>query len=122
MTTEQSLVQATTAAAAVTAASPFSNVYVVIALSATGGALWTMSRMDGLKPWPAAKLFFRSVVIAVVFTTLVAYYLASWLGQPVNWFVGPVAFSIAWVGDQWLELRDKALQGLARLVLGWKKS
>lgn len=104
----------------VVAASPLLGNYATIGLAATFGALWTISRSDlptgisGL--WTAARMFFRSVTLAVVFAGLTAHYVSDWLHHPVHDFLGPVSFFIAWVGDRWIEFRDKSIKAVIGLL------
>lgn len=104
----------------VAAASPLLGAYATISLAATFGALWTISRADlprGLIGyWLAAKMFFRAVTLAIVFSSLAAHYVSSWLDHPVHDFLGPVSFFIAWVGDRWIDFRDRAFKALMGLL------
>lgn len=104
------------AATAATAAGPFFGHYAAIALGAVFGALWTISRADGLSFITAGKLFFRAVSVAMVFSTLIAHYLSEWLKYEVHEFLTPVAFFIAWVGDRWIDIRDRVLESAIHLV------
>lgn len=120
MTSDDSSIAGPMTTMTAVAASPLLGNYATIGLAATFGALWTISRSDlpqGMKGlWQAAKMFFRSVTLAIVFSGLTAHYVSVWLNHPVHDFLGPVSFFIAWIGDRWSEFRDKAFKAILSLV------
>lgn len=114
--------QTTAAALGSAAAAPLFGQYALIGLAAAFGALWTISRTDGLNLWGASKLFFRAVSLAMVFTGIIAHYVSELVHYQIHELLSPIAFTIAWVGDRWLEVRDTGFRMGVRFLLKFKRS
>lgn len=57
----------------------------------------------------AVLLMTRSVLISVVFTSIIATGLGAWFGYPAEKFLVPVAVLLAWIGDDWRRYLDRVV-------------
>lgn len=98
------------------AAGPVLNKYALILLAAFFGAMVTLSRMPQASWWGAVKQIFRSVCFATFLTGFGAYLIALILKTffklqvEAEEFIFPLAFLIAWVGDDLFRLRESGLK------------
>jgi len=103
------------AAAAVLASAPVLGDYVVIVMFAIFGAFVSVSRRVDIvnAPIHGAITMTRAVLISATFSWLAAIWLAARIDLPAVYILAPVAFGIAFVGDDWFRIKDIALDWLA---------
>lgn len=98
------------ATASIATAAPFVGNYSPILVFALLGATIALSRMRGLKAWPAVLFLFRAVSIAAVFAGVAAEWLSHRLHIDAAYLLAPVALAIAVVGDGWFRAKDWLLE------------
>lgn len=105
---------AAAAAGAALGAAPMLGDYVVIVLCAVAGAFVSVSRRDDVAAQPVRSLIamLRGVLISGVFAWLASAWLAARIDLPVVYLIGPVAFGIAFIGDDWFTVKSLALDWL----------
>lgn len=106
---------ATAAAGAVVASAPMLGDYAVIILFAVFGAFVNVSRqrVPGDAPVLAIVAMARGVLISATFSWLASMWLSGHVSMPLAWLLAPVAFLLAFVGDDWFRLKDLALEWIA---------
>lgn len=106
------------AAAAVLASAPVLGDYVVIVLFALFGAFVNVSRRNDIMDAPMAGLITmaRAVLISATFSWLATMWLATRIDIPAVYILAPVAFAIAFIGDDWFRIKDVALDWLASRI------
>lgn len=104
----------TSAAAAATAlpvvaAYPVLGEYMVIVLGALFGAFVALSRLppvEGRGRWFAARFVLSGIAFASVLTGGLASWLSARTGVEFYRLLAPVAFFIAWLGDDWSRMKE----------------
>lgn len=85
--------------------------YAVIILGATAGASWALGRRNKGGKLGAAWFFLRINLTAVLLTVSLTKVVAQMFGIDEHaWLLGPVAFVIGGVGDDWPEVAQWALR------------
>lgn len=103
------------AALAIALLGPLAGPYAVILFAALSGALWATGATPTETRMQACWLVVRLVLMASVFTGLVAHLLHAYAGVEPGLVFGPVAFLIAAIGDQWRAV----LARLANAARAW---
>ena len=105
------------AAAAIAASAPVAGEYAGIVIAALFGSLVALSRAKQSSRANSALFIFRSVVIASFMTGIAAKIVGGYAGIQAVELTIPLAFIIAFIGDDWFRLKDSAV-GAARKRLG----
>lgn len=105
------------ASAVIAASAPFTGQYAGIVIAALFGALVALSRVKQPTRANSALFIFRAVVIASFTTGIVSRVVAHYAGVEAIELTIPLAFLIAFIGDDWFRLKDSAVVA-ARKRLG----
>lgn len=102
------------AALAVALLGPLTGQHALIVFGALAGALWPLSEASTQSHRAGAWLLLRVVLMAVVFTGLVAHVLQRYAGIEPDLSLGPIAFCIAALGNGWRPVMDTLGDALRR--------
>lgn len=111
-------VAASIAAGTVVVTAPVLGDYAVIVLFAIFGAFVNVSRqlVPGDSPKLAIFAMARGVLISATFTWLASLWFSGRMSMPLALLLAPVAFAIAFIGDDWFRLKDLAIERIAALA------
>ena len=93
---------------------PFAGQTTSIIIVALFGAAVAMSRGKQGSLLDSAKMMFRAVAFSVFFTMLAVKVASTYLPVESGDLVIPIAFLIAFVGDDWFRLKEWALRWVTR--------
>ncbi len=102
-----SLAGAGLVAAVIAAAGPLAGPYIIIAVTAFGGALIGLSSSHTRGLWPSAIFVARGVFVGLVFTGICADLVAGyWPGTTAHSWLAPVSAVLGAMADKWQVVRD----------------
>lgn len=90
--------------------------YAVIAMGAVGGSFWALANSPTATRIASLFLMARCLLTALVLTAFIAGIIGPWLGFQVTEMYVVVAFTIAALGDKWLDILETIKTKLQSLI------
>ena len=97
---------------------PLYGVYALILAGAVTGSFFALLAAPPQSRWKALGLMGRAVMLSLLMTAAASQVLSDWMGWHLDELYIFVSFSIAALGDKWLEIIDTLKTTIQTAVTG----